>query len=179
MKNTNEEYWDLFDENRVYVGKTHLRGEKIPDGLFHLVVHSWIMDEKGNYLVSQRQKGRTDELKWERTGGSVLTGETSYEGALREVREELGLDLTNNTYAFIKSVKREKYHDFFDSWLFIVNRANISITINEEEVRKYKWVSYSQLIKMREKQQLVKTSLYIEEVYQTYEQIINANTNNV
>ena len=86
-------YWDLFNRNRVWVRNHHKRGDMIPDGLYHIVVHSWVMDYYGNFLISQRQKGRTDELMWERTGGSVLEGESSIEGAKREVGEELGIDL--------------------------------------------------------------------------------------
>lgn len=87
------EYWDLFNRNRVWVRNHHKRGDRIPDGLYHIVVHSWVMDYYGNFLISQRQNGLTDELMWERTGGSVLEGESSIEGAKREVGEELGIDL--------------------------------------------------------------------------------------
>lgn len=108
----NDEYWDLFDENRVVKINHHRRGDKIPEGLYHLVVHAWIMDSSGMFLFSQRQKGRSSELKWERTGGSTLEGEKSLDGARREVLEELGIDLKDARTYFIKSVKREKYHDF-------------------------------------------------------------------
>lgn len=54
------EYWDLFNRNRVWVRNHHKRGNRIPDGLYHIVVHSWVMDYYGNFLILQRQKGRTD-----------------------------------------------------------------------------------------------------------------------
>ena len=136
-----DEYWDLFDENRNYLGITHKRGEHVPAGMFHLVVHAWIMDKSGHFLISQRQKGRTDELLWERTGGSVLAGETSLEGALREIKEELGLDLHAAPYAFIKSEKRDRYHDFYDSWLFLVDNMQVDCKTNETEVRTWKYKS--------------------------------------
>lgn len=163
------EYWDLFDEQRVYVGKTHLRGDRMPEGLYHLVVHAWIMDVEGRFLISQRQKGRTDELKWERTGGSVLAGETSLEGALREVKEELGLDLSKVTPIFLKSVKREQWHDFYDAWLFIVKADELQVKINPVEVKTYRWVCISELKDMEASDMLVKSSTYTEEVYQTYQ----------
>lgn len=53
------EYWDLFNRNRVWVRNHHKCGDRIPDGLYHIVVHSWVMDYYGNFLISQRQKGRT------------------------------------------------------------------------------------------------------------------------
>lgn len=165
------EYWDLFDENRHYLGITHKRGDVIPDGMYHLVVHAWIMDKSGHFLISQRQRGRTDELLWERTGGSVLAGETSIEGALREIQEELGIDLHNSQHFFIKSEKREKYHDFFDSWLFLVDNMLISCKPNNSEVLTWKWVSLDDLIRLRKEKQLVKSSKYFEEVYRLFNNI--------
>lgn len=32
------ELWDLYTKDRVPTGQTHVRGEKLPDDLFHLVV---------------------------------------------------------------------------------------------------------------------------------------------
>ena len=48
------EIWDLYTKYRKLAGIDHERGNKIPEGLFHLVVHVWIRNSKGQYLVSQR-----------------------------------------------------------------------------------------------------------------------------
>ena len=162
------EYWDLFNRNRVWVRNHHKRGDKIPDGLYHIVVHSWVMDYCGNFLISQRQKGRTDELMWERTGGSVLEGESSIEGAKREVGEELGIDLAEIQPVLIKSERRDKYSDFFDAWLFVVDREKNICKIDNVEVLDFKWVDLSELKRMDNDGLLVSSSLYYEEVYELY-----------
>ncbi len=164
-----DEFWDLFDINRVVQMKHHRRGDKIPDGLFHLVVHSWIMDINGLFLMSQRQKGRSSELKWERTGGSVLEGENSFDGAVREVYEELGIDLKKAQSFFIKTEKRDRYHDMFDSWLFIVDKNKIECHIDTQEVRDYKWMSLSDLDYLKNKRKIVLSSLYYDEVFELYQ----------
>lgn len=174
---SDSEYWDLFDENKAIKVRHHRRGEKIPNGLYHLVVHSWIMDLSGLFLISQRQRGRPSELKWERTGGSVLEGECSLDGALREVREELGLDLARAQTYFIKSVKREKYHDFFDSWLFIVDRNGLECQKNPDEVLDWKWVSLEELDKFKKQGKIVNSSLYYREVYELFNKVQNREIN--
>lgn len=89
------ELWDLYTEDRILTGKSHVRGERMPENLFHLVVHIWIKNSKGQYLISQRAADRpTCPLMWETVGGSVLKGEDSFHGALREVKEEVGIDLS-------------------------------------------------------------------------------------
>ncbi len=167
-----EEYWDLFHEDRLPTNITSKRGAKIPDGLYHLVVHSWIMDFNGNFLISQRQEGRPYELLWERTGGSALAGETSLEAARREVKEELGIDLCETRAYFIKSVKREKYHDFFDAWLFIVHPESLSYNADPSEVKAYRWVSLNELEELAMGNKTVKSSNYYGEVYQKYIEIL-------
>lgn len=162
------EYWDLFNRNRVWVRNHHKRGDRIPDGLYHIVVHSWVMDYYGNFLISQRQNGRTDELMLERTGGSVLEGESSIEGAKREVREELGIDLAEIQPVLIKSERRDKYSDFFDAWLFVVDREKTICKIDNVEVRDFKWVDLPELKSMDNDGLLVSSSLYYEEVYELY-----------
>lgn len=85
------EIWDLYTKYREKTGKEHVRGKQIPDGYYHLVVHVWIRNRKGEYLISQRAANRpTFPLMWECIGGSVLKGESSIEGAIREVKEEVG-----------------------------------------------------------------------------------------
>ncbi len=36
------EKWDLYTKDRVKTGRSHTRGEELPEGLFHLVVHIWL-----------------------------------------------------------------------------------------------------------------------------------------
>ena len=88
------EIWDLYDENRDLLGKNHVRGEQLPIDGYHLVVHVWIRNSKGEYLIAQRSANRpTFPLVWECVDGSVVKGEDSLQGALREVKEEVGVDL--------------------------------------------------------------------------------------
>ena len=47
------EIWDLYNENRELLGKDHVRGEQLPIDGYHLVVHVWIRNSKGEYLILQ------------------------------------------------------------------------------------------------------------------------------
>ncbi len=77
--------------NRSISSGKIIRGEEVPHGYYHLVVHIWIRNSKGEYLISQRSADRpTCPLMWECVGGSVIKGEDSLTGALRETREEVG-----------------------------------------------------------------------------------------
>ena len=91
---------------------------------FHLVVHVWIVNAKGEYLISQRAASRPSyPLMWECVGGSVLRGESSVDGAVREVKEEVGIDLSPAAGILVDSEVRKivngtVFNDIKDVWLF-------------------------------------------------------------
>ena len=159
------ELWDLYDEQRRLVGTDHIRGEELPDNCFHLVVHVWIKNSKGEYLISQRAADRpTFPLLWECVGGSVLKEETSLQGALREVKEEVGLDLDGRTGKVIftkirKIVGQVKCNDIMDVWLFPYNGEVLLEKATTREVSQTRWVSYEDIRKLWE-QNLFVPSLY-------------------
>ena len=118
------EIWDLYNENRELFGKDHVRGEQLPIDGYHLMVHVWIRNSKGQYLISQRSANRpTYPLMWECVGGSVVKGEGSLLGAIREAKEEVGVDLMpeNGQVLFTKTRKiigGKIFNDIMDVWLF-------------------------------------------------------------
>lgn len=153
--------WDLYTRNRELTGEEHIRGNKLPENRYHLVVHVWIVNKEGKYLISQRDASRpTFPLMWECVGGSVLKGETSLRGAVREVKEEVGIDLPPETGVLVCSEIREKFNDFKDVWLFQydgdVNLANAT----EKEVADVKWMTPDEIRKYLDEGRLVNTLSY-------------------
>lgn len=51
------------------------------------MVHVWIRNFKGEYLISQCSANRpTYPLMWECVGGSIVKGEDSLQGEIREAK---------------------------------------------------------------------------------------------
>ena len=91
-----EELIDVYDENRVFTGKTIARkGAHMAAGEFVLYILAVVQDAQGRYLITQRSLDKVwAPGSWEVTGGGVLAGETPNQAVVREVREEVGLDVT-------------------------------------------------------------------------------------
>ena len=153
------EYWDLFDENRVPTGKTVERGKHNGCGLWHVVVFVVIKNGKGEYCITRRDtRKECFGGLWEFPGGSVLAGETSEEGAIREIREETGIDHTNSKRTLITTVKKYwddgelGFHgDFDDIWLFEADYPIEDIVLLDGETIDAKWVSEKELGDMAER----------------------------
>lgn len=72
-------------------GKTHERGVPLGPGEYHIIADVWTVNQRSEILLTRRHPDKPYGLLWECTGGSVLTGENSVEGALRELSEEVGI----------------------------------------------------------------------------------------
>lgn len=91
---TMSEIWDIVDQYGNKTGRLHQRGNPMNKGDYHLSVSVWIINDAGQILISQRAPTQLVATNmWEITGGSAITGENSLSAALRETKEELGIDL--------------------------------------------------------------------------------------
>ena len=160
------EIWDLYNQRRELVGRDHIRGEVIPEGCYHLVVHAWICNSKGEYLISQRSADRrTFPLMWECVGGSVIKGEDSMRGVLREIREEIGLRLSPECGRLVKSVVREaidgaRHADILDVWEFKYDGPVSLAQATTREVARVCWMTSERIKKLYDEGKLVHTLKY-------------------
>lgn len=141
------EYWNLYDYEGKKKKKLAIRGTKLNDDDFHLVVNVWIMNDKNEFLITQRSLNKSHPLMWECTGGSALIGETSKEAAIRETKEELGIDVSESEASIIGRTRRyyKNCPDILDVWLFKTNVSLNDITIQEDEVNDVMWASSKEI----------------------------------
>ncbi|WP_214730173.1 NUDIX domain-containing protein [Exiguobacterium sp. s195] len=116
----NREVWDLLDENRQPLGRTHFRGDELEPHTFHTVIEVFTFDPDGRLLLSKRHPDKTYPLLWEGTGGSILAGETSRQGAVRELKEELGLYVLPEQLRFVTTIERGTY--FLDMYCLVCEK---------------------------------------------------------
>lgn len=73
------------------------RKSNLTDDEYHLIVRTWIVNSKGEILLSQRGHNERGPSLWECTAGSAFAGETNIDTINREVMEELGIKLSADT----------------------------------------------------------------------------------
>lgn len=142
------EIFDLYDQYRRPTGQTMVRGTQPPEGRYRLVVHICIFNSNGEMLIQQRQPFKPSwPNMWDITlGGAVTAGETSQQGAHRELMEELGLDVDfSHAAPTVSTTFRNGYDD-----LYILHRdVDISqLHLQEEEVQAAKWTDKNEILSM-------------------------------
>lgn len=147
------EYWDLYDTNRQPLGRTHRRGVPLEMGTFHVVVSVWTVNQDNKLLVTLRsaEKELYPNL-WENTSGSVISGETSREAALRELKEETGIEASDEELQFLGTAR--KAASFVDIYLVKKHLDSEAITLQEGETTAYRWVTLAQLEQMNQEGKL-------------------------
>ena len=132
---------DLYDINSNKTDKTYYKGDTIPEGYYPMVVMVVIRNSKGEFLMQKRVESKGGD--WGVTGGHPKSGETPIEGIITEVREELGLDFSNEKFIEFDSGCDGK--DCYKMY-FVTKDINIEdISIQKEELSEVRWFSMEEL----------------------------------
>ena len=104
------EYIDIFDYNNNPTGEIKEKTQAHEDGNFHRTAHVWIMNDKKELLIQKRSSTKKSHPNfWDISGaGHIRAGETVIEGAIRELKEELGLEVKEEDLQYIATIKSTK-----------------------------------------------------------------------
>lgn len=151
------EYFDILDENGNKTGERKLRSEVHRDGDWHRAVHIWIINQNGEVLLQRRSpnKDSNPNMLDISCAGHLSAGDESLEGALRELKEELNLDVKSEELRFIKTTKRSSRYtetfinnEFDDMYILRTNKTVADMKMQEEEVSGLFFVPYKEFKKM-------------------------------
>ena len=142
------ERFDLYTEDRKKTGKTMIRGDAVPEGLYRIVVHVCIFDPEGRMLIQQRQPFKQGwSNMWDITvGGSAVAGDSSRSAAERETREELGLDIDLTDVRPSLTLYWE--HGFDDYYLLTRKVDPEELRLQYEEVQAVRWATREEILAM-------------------------------
>lgn len=146
-----QELIDVYDENKNKTGKIINREDidKLSEGEYIIVSHCWIINSANKILMTQRSLTTNRGGKWEDTHGGVRVGETSRTAMVRELKEEIGIQISENELQLIKTIKKgNKLHD-----IYIVKKDVLlsDISFNDGEVMDCKYVTLDKFKEMIEK----------------------------
>ena len=149
-----EEFLDVWDQNGTPTGRVCKKDEAHQKGLFHPTVHVWFYTLTPTLLFQKRGANKqTFPNLWDvSVAGHVSAGESIIEGALREIKEEIGLtlnatdlhriDVRKNVNKFSNGITDCEFQHVFLSEL---KTAVKDLVIQKEEVDDVRLFSFEEM----------------------------------
>ena len=154
--NLADEYIDILNDD-LTVLKSCLKSEAHKHGYLHASIHVWFYTDSGELLLQKRSPNKISFPNlWDvSVAGHVSSCEKTITSALREVEEEIGLQIKRSDLNFIGTHKELHHHktDFIDNeihYLYIskLHRKLEELTIQEEELTELKLIPISEFEKI-------------------------------
>ena len=115
--------------------------------------------------VSLSNTTKSFPLTWECSGGSALSGETPLDSAIREVKEELGINVYKKNAKLIGKTLRyyDGCPDILYVFIFETNKTNINI--QQEEVNDYMWASKEEILNLYKDNKFSANAFFVDALY--------------
>lgn len=124
--------------------------------MHNIIVHAVIKNERDEYLIIKRtlvKRGiyNYEGGKWDIPGGTVEELELPNRALAREVKEEVGLEITENNIIFETSQIDTQKNQIFTTLIYLCEcKSNNRIKLNLEEHDEYKWLSGNEILAMKD-----------------------------
>ena len=138
------EIWDGYTADGTLAGRDLVRGEPIPEGIYHMVCQILVRHRDGDYLLMQRDYGKPNfgGCYDATAGGSALKGEDAVTCARRELLEETGISAETLKIIGRCVSKNTIYYNF----LCITDYEKSAITLQPGETISFRWVKEEEFI---------------------------------
>lgn len=153
MSDVMDEVMDILNEDGTKSGRCTTKQEIYEKGYWYRTVHIWIINDKHELLMQKRNPNKnTYPNLWALSlAGHVLKDETSKEAAVRELKEELDIDVKPEFLEYLFTIKREEPYQnsvlrvFDDVYLLPWNMDIEHTKLQVEELTDIKYVYYEYL----------------------------------
>lgn len=147
------EMLDVLDEFGNKIGIQKSKNECYKEGYWFRSVHIWIINDKKEILLQKRSpKKSTFPNMWAvSVSGHVQAGEESIDTVIREIKEELHLEVNPEQCQYLFTIKRENIFEncinrvFDDVYLLKLNIDVSTTKLQKSELCEIKYFDYDEL----------------------------------
>lgn len=146
------EFFDVLSKTRQKLNYVKSREDKLKSNEFNQGAEIWILNNN-KLLITKRSMEKSHPGKWETPGGCSQNSELSIDTIIREVREEIGISLSEKDLELIGTqLYKKQFVDVFKASK-VINVSNIILQKNE--VSEFKFVTKDEFIRMVKNNEIV------------------------
>jgi len=154
-KYSQEEIFDVLNENGEFTGEIATRDMCHKKGLWHRAVYAFILDDNNNILLQKRSPNKKlwPNLWDAPIGGHVDSGEFGRQAIIREAKEELGIEISDDDIKYLVgstsiNEKGDIINKHFNECYLITKSFDISkVKLQEDEVSEIKFFAKDEILK--------------------------------
>ena len=155
---------DLYNSDKQKLDKVFIREkDKLLENEYYLLEQVWIINNKNEVLLTQRNFNKSYGGMWEAITGHVKSGETDLEGIQREISEEIGLNIEKNELRFFKSFICNQA--IIDVWIIKKDVNLKDLSLKNDEVINAKFVSILEFKTMLNTNKIISNLSYFLDIY--------------
>lgn len=142
-----EEKLDIYTREGKYLGvKTRAECHVQNPGFYHKPAWTWAYNSKGEILVQKRsmQKKKFPGLWDMPCAGHVEAGESAKNGAIREAKEEIGIDVNEEDLKFMFEYIEDDAWEIGQVFCFKLDKKVEEMLLQKEEVEEVKWLNFEE-----------------------------------
>lgn len=142
------EILDEVDENNKFTGRKLDKDYMHNNKIFHREVCAVIVNEKNECLIQKRASCKKQKPNmWGLTAGHVDAGEEEQNALVREIKEEIGIEVSKNRFEFIdiEKVNEDKNACYCYYYYIKIKEKIEEMTMQENEVSDLKYITIDEL----------------------------------
>lgn len=152
------ERWNAYDRHGNITSNVLIRGQVIPKGQYHLVADVLVRHLDGSFLTVQRALSKeTNPGKFEASiGGSALFGEDGKSCALRELKEETGIQ---SIISLDEINKSQDSNTLYINYLCVTDCIKNDLTLQPTETINYQWLNLQTFLDFIQSEQAINSHI--------------------
>lgn len=173
------EYLDVVDENGNLTGETVERNKAHLLGIRHRTAHVWLLRKKSSKVQVLLQKRSLNKSSFPgcydiSSAGHIPSGSDYIDSAIRELKEELGIDVLSDELIFCgdrnviwdDNFNGKPFHDRQCSRVFCVWKdiPEDQFVLQKEELDSVMWMDLDECI-LKVKEKAFKNCIHLNELY--------------
>ncbi len=177
------ELLDIVDENNKLTGDIVEREIVHEKGFWHREVAVIIVNEEGKMLLEKRAPTKKQSPnKWALCAGHIEAGDIPENAIVREMKEEIGVDVSIDKLEFIKAAMRNiKFNDdlynraFQYTYFWKTDKKESEFVVQEEELTEVKFFEIQEIkdkVKLKDENIAFADEEYINEIINIVEEKI-------
>lgn len=141
--------FDILNEDGVKTGKTAFKISALTKEEHYLSIHMYIYNAAGEFLLQKRAKDndfRPD--MWDIHLGQALSGETSEEAALREIKQDIDTEIMQSELEFVNRIKVKEQNHFIDIYFYKTKETLDKFVLHDKKVTEVKFISKEDMLRL-------------------------------